>query len=68
MGSDDGDVTSCTGRLIRHFPGPAVTVERNVVTADNFLPELAHVLSITPEGTQPSWENVKTPCLVLADI
>ncbi|KAH8744369.1 hypothetical protein F5883DRAFT_722279 [Diaporthe sp. PMI_573] len=37
-------VTSCTGRLIRQFPGPAVAVDRSIVTEDNFLPELAYVL------------------------
>ena len=37
--------TSCAGRLVRHFPGPAAVVDRDIVIADNFLPELAHILS-----------------------
>ena len=47
-------VTSCTGRLIRQFPGPAVAVDRSIVTADNFLHELAYVLSKLDTDVSPT--------------
>src|SRR5512142_175811 len=47
-------VTSCTGRLIGQFPGPAVAVDRSIVTEDNFLPELAYVLSKLDTDVSPT--------------